>query len=53
MNIIIDLFTYEIVGFVLDWMEKGMKSDAEGMLKRACYLFEGIVVSAFKRSEED
>lgn len=53
LELIIDVFTFEVVGFVLDWIGKGMKSDAVDMVKRTCCLFEGMIEMAFRRSSEN
>ena len=48
--IIVKFFKYELVGFILDWMNDGMRFDIDDEVKRICELFEGATQTAFERS---
>lgn len=49
-RIIINYYKYELVGFVLDWMNSGMSYDVRKHIRRLCELFDGATRTAFLRS---
>ena len=49
-EIIIRYFKCLLVGFVLDWMNAGMKYDIRNTMTRVCELFSGGMQTALERS---
>lgn len=52
-NIITMYYKSLIVGFVIDWLGKGMKYDLSTKLHRMCEIFDGSMESAFKKCSEE
>lgn len=50
--IIISYYKCLLIGFVLDWMNSGMKYDIRTKIKRACELFDGSLSGAISRAAE-
>lgn len=41
-----------LMGYILDWLNSGMRYDIQENLQRVCYLFDGSVKSALLKSAE-
>ena len=46
---IIMYYKCQLVGFVIDWLSKGMKYDLSAKIKRICELFDGSMEKAIER----
>ena len=49
-KIIIQYYKCLLVGFVLDWMNSGMKYDIRDIMKKVCALFSGSMQNALERA---
>lgn len=52
IEIIISYYKCLLIGFVLDWMNSGMKYDIRTKIKRVCELFDGSLSGAISRAAE-
>lgn len=51
-HIILRVCSFELVGFILDWMNKGMEYDIMDETRRFCYLFSDTLENAILKSAE-
>ena len=51
-EIIIKYYKCLLVGFVLDWMNSGMKYDIRDIMKKVCTLFSGSMQNALERAKK-
>jgi AcrR family transcriptional regulator len=51
MSIIVDFYTFAVDGFMLDWLEKGMREDPEPFITRLGDILEGNIKISLERAE--
>lgn len=49
-EIIVMYYKCQLVGFLIDWLGRGMKYDLRDKLARLCELYDGSMETAFKRA---
>lgn len=52
-DVIIMYYKSLIVGFVIDWLGRGMKYDLSIKIRRMCEIFDGSMERAFKRCSQE